>query len=382
MSRHTLSLALAMSALAGAVVAQTSVEPLTDRRYTYPGQIPYKVDTDDSGRGPQFGYTQCNSTTEGPNSDCQLAMINAIDDFCIWGPPIANSTIADTEAETVAWCTKPGHGARTIPPGTLTGVQFLHAPAYVLVTGLLAQQNINIQADDDGGEMDPHGADERGNPLGSLVYTNAFPSNGGNNNSFQQVIEWHNFMGSNVFCFKICDPSIADSKEYCNNIFDETGCQFVAPAAYQDGVFETCDSDNMDPVGVYTGSDGVVSTYSQPAVVVTLPSVKTPASSNCVTYTSSVIYAAAATGVTTSGSSTGSGSSSGASSTGSGSSTGSHATTTTKGSSSTSKSTSSSTSTTSSGAAVRGASSMGMFGPVLAVGVSLIAGLGAAVVAL
>lgn len=81
-------------------------------------------------------------------------------DFCIWGPPIANSTIADTEAETVAWCTKPGHGARTIPPGTLTGVQFLHAPAYVLVTGLLAQQNINIQADDDGGEMDPHGADE------------------------------------------------------------------------------------------------------------------------------------------------------------------------------------------------------------------------------
>lgn len=41
-------------------------------------------------------------------------------------------------------------------------MQFLHAPAYVLVTGLLAQQNINIQADDDGGEMDPHGADEVG----------------------------------------------------------------------------------------------------------------------------------------------------------------------------------------------------------------------------
>lgn len=249
-------------------------------------------------------------------------------------------------------------------------------------------------------------------------------------NNADAEIDSPSFMGSNVFCFKICDPSIADSKEYCNNIFDETGCQFVAPAAvripssiyklevavdsrrvnnlqYQDGVFETCDSDNMDPVGVYTGSDGVVSTYSQPAVVVTLPSVKvslpfpvppsnsnikiltfdgslkqTPASSNCLTYTSSVIYAAAATGVTTSGSSTGSGSSSGASSTGSGSSTGSHATTTTKGSSSTSKSTSSSTSTTSSGAAVRGASSMGMFGPVLAVGVSLIAGLGAAVVAL
>jgi len=95
---------------------------------------------------------------------------------------------------------------------------------------------------------------QRGNPLGSLVYTSGFPSNNGNNNSFQQVIEWHkcvfltrcrkaqvgltnclacyrSFMGSNLFCFKACDPSIAGSKEFCNNIFDLTGCAFVAPAA-------------------------------------------------------------------------------------------------------------------------------------------------------
>ena len=43
---------------------------------------------------------------------------------------------------------------------------------------------------------------------------------------------------------------------------------------YQTDVFEACESDNMDPVGVYTGSDGKVTTYSQPAVVTSLPSVR------------------------------------------------------------------------------------------------------------
>lgn len=47
-----------------------------------------------------------------------------------------------------------------MPGGTLKGVQFLHAPAYVLVVGLINQENINIRMNDTGGEMDPHGADE------------------------------------------------------------------------------------------------------------------------------------------------------------------------------------------------------------------------------
>lgn len=38
-------------------------------------------------------------------------------------------------------------------------------------------------------------------------------------------------MGSNQFCFKICDPAVAGSKAFCNNIYDMTGCGFVAPAA-------------------------------------------------------------------------------------------------------------------------------------------------------
>lgn len=62
----------------------------------------------------------------------------------------------------MAWCTKPGRGTRLIPEGALKGVQFLRAPAYVAITGYIDQSMINIQADDTGGEEDPHGesADE------------------------------------------------------------------------------------------------------------------------------------------------------------------------------------------------------------------------------
>lgn len=99
MARHALSFGLALS------LASTAFAALTDQRFHYPDQIvsslftlhregdtlrlapsclcvfvqPYKVDNDPSGRGPQFGYNRCNSTTEGPNSDCQLAMLNSID---------------------------------------------------------------------------------------------------------------------------------------------------------------------------------------------------------------------------------------------------------------------------------------------------------------
>ncbi|KAF8313990.1 hypothetical protein DL93DRAFT_2167479 [Clavulina sp. PMI_390] len=285
---------LSLGVLMGVASSVLATTPLTDQIFPY-NQIPYKVDTDPTGRGPQFGFNQCNSTTQSQTSDCQTALLNSIDDFCIWGPPNPNSAIGDEEAETVSWCTKPTHGSRVIPAGTLTGVQVLKAPAYILFAINLRQELINVQTGDGGGELDPHGADERGNPLGGLVYTSGFPSNNNNTNNFQQVIEWHNFIGSDISCFKICDPSVANSKVYCNNIFDRTGCDFVAPAAYQDGVFEVCESDNMDPVGVYTGADGKTSTYSQPAEgvdITSLPSIKTPASSQCTTYTSGSIYAA------------------------------------------------------------------------------------------
>jgi len=59
----------------------------------------------------------------------------------------------------VAWCTRPGHGTRIIPDGTITGVQFTRAPDYIQVVGFMDQTKINILEGDAGGEMDPHGAD-------------------------------------------------------------------------------------------------------------------------------------------------------------------------------------------------------------------------------
>ncbi|CAE7147072.1 unnamed protein product [Rhizoctonia solani] len=269
--------------------------PLASKHFEYTA-LPYQADTDTTGeRGAQSGYNLCNSTTEGPTSRCQTAMINSIDDFCLWGPPEPNSSIGNTEGEAVAWCTKPGRGTRVIPAGSITGVQFMKTKSYVQVTGHIKQVNINIAANDNGGEMDPHGADRRGNPLGGLLFTNAFPSNGGNNGTYQQVIEWHNFMGADRFCLKACDPADPDDDKYCEHILDRIGCEYNAPAAYRDGVFESCEGENQDFPGVYTNAAGQVTTYKQPPEsagdIKSMPyQPKIPASSNCVTFQSAALY--------------------------------------------------------------------------------------------
>ncbi|KAF8313988.1 hypothetical protein DL93DRAFT_2080433 [Clavulina sp. PMI_390] len=364
----------------------SSITPLISHSYTYPGNdIPYQVDPNPTGRGPQFGYNICNSTTEGSNSDCQTAFDNNIADFCLWGPPDVNSTIGDEEARVVAWCSSPGHGSRIMPPGTITGIQVLKAPAYLLFAGTIVQSNINIQADDEGGELDPRGADLRGNPLGGLVISNGVPTSNTDNSTYQVVTNWSNFMGSDVFCMKLCDNTVSDSFQYCNNIFDETGCSFVAPASYEEGVFEVCDSDNQDPVGsVYTGSDGKTTTYSQPEVVVTLPSIRTPSSSNCVTYSSADLYASASSWYA----SNGGGSSVTGTTTATGTTTGatSKATsgTTSKASSGSGSSTSAKSTSTSSSGAMLSAPVGGNSGlvPFVALAMSVLAGAAALVVAL
>ena len=55
------------------------------------------------------------------------------------------------------------------------------------------------------------------------------------------------FMGSGVFCIKACDPSVANSAQYCDNIYDRIGCQYNVPAAYVDNVFESCAGELQDP---------------------------------------------------------------------------------------------------------------------------------------
>ncbi|KAI0742028.1 hypothetical protein C8Q80DRAFT_1221823 [Daedaleopsis nitida] len=306
MSPVALSTLLALAATTSGVLAFT---PLADKHFSYPDGIPYKADTDVGDRGGQFGYNKCNSTTEGPDSLCQTAFINHLDDWCVWAPPLPNSAIDETEGEEVAWCTKKGRGTRIIPAGAITGVQFMKTPGYLQIVGFIDQTKINIAGDDDGGEMDPHGADLRGNPLGGLVYSNGFASNNGNNDTFQQVIEWHNFMGSNSFCFKACDPADPQAPHLCEHIYDRIGVDYNCPNAAQDGVFEYCEGDNQDPPGIYT-ENGQVMTYKQPAeslgVISSIPyDPKIPKSSNCVQMASSALFtdlgaaAATTTGATT-----------------------------------------------------------------------------------
>ncbi|EUC58738.1 macrofage activating glycoprotein, putative [Rhizoctonia solani AG-3 Rhs1AP] len=283
------------SAAAATTRASASFTPLASKHFDYTN-LPYKADTDTGGdRGAQYGYNLCNSTTEGQKSLCQTAMINSIDDFCLWGPPEPNSLIGNVEGESVAWCTKPGRGTRVIPAGSLTGVQFMKTKSYVQVTGRIKQTGINIAAKDNGGELDPHGADRRGNPLGGLLFSNAFASNGGNNNSYQQVMEWHNFMGADMFCLKACDPVGPDDAKFCEHILDRIGCEYNAPAAYRDNVFESCEGEDQDFPGVYTDASGQVVTYKQPPEaagdIKTMPyTARIPASSNCVTFQSAALY--------------------------------------------------------------------------------------------
>jgi len=303
MSRVTLSalFVLAASSFAAAQVNDPSqtfpATPLASKHFSYPTGIPYQADPDNLLRGSQFGYNLCNSTTEGPNSLCQTSFLNSLDDFCLWAPSKPDSLISDTEGEEVAWCTKPGRGTRTIPASALQGVQFMRTPDYVQVVGFIDQSQINIKTGDSGGELDPHGADMRGNPLGGLFYSTAWSKD---NNTFEQVIEWHNFMGGEQFCLKACDPAGPNAAHFCEHIYDRIGCAYNAPNNAQKGVFESCLGDNQDYPGVYT-MNGQVTTYTQPpeslGAIASMPYTATvPASSSCTTYQSAELYASLSAG--------------------------------------------------------------------------------------
>ncbi|KAL0569265.1 hypothetical protein V5O48_012708 [Marasmius crinis-equi] len=189
----------------------------------------------------QSGTNKCD-TKNSASSQCQTAWINSADDFCLWAPPNPNEAIGDSEREEVAWCTKEDRGTRTIPNGTLKGVHFVKTPDYVQVTGTGDFTKINIKANDEGGELDPHGADGNGNPIGGLVFGNSFGQN-------LQYHEWTSFISATDFCFRACvGPNAATN---CQHIYDVMGCQWNMPANYNPGVFENCQGDSAQPMGVY-----------------------------------------------------------------------------------------------------------------------------------
>ncbi|KII94427.1 hypothetical protein PLICRDRAFT_36700 [Plicaturopsis crispa FD-325 SS-3] len=286
----------------------TSPLPLTDYNYPF-SAIPYQVNPFPIGRGPQSGYNLCNSTTEGANSQCQTLIVNSLSDFCLWGSPTSGGTIGDVEAAVVAYCAQSGHGARVWPAGTITGAQFMKTSAYIQITGHFNQSGIGLDPNDGGGELDPHGADLAGNPLGGLVYSTGMPS-AKDNSTEVQVTSWNNFVGSGVFCIKLCDPSVT-TPNYCENRFDLLGCSYNMPASYVDNEFTSCEGDLQEVVGTYT-TNGQTITWSQPA---SLPATSTlpwtpviPSSSNCQTFSSAQLFGSASGSGSSSASATSGGS--------------------------------------------------------------------------
>ncbi|PPQ87412.1 hypothetical protein CVT25_008108 [Psilocybe cyanescens] len=268
-------------------------------------------------RGPQTGYNICNSTTLGPDSLCQTLVFNGPDDFCLWGSPDTAGEIGNVEARVVAYCTKPYHGTRLIPGDAITGLQWVQTSAYIQVTGFI--KNSGVGLDDNagnGGELDPHGADLQGNPLGGVVFSNGTADSDGH--TLTQVLNWNNFVGDGQFCFKACFNSIT-KPDYCENRYDLVGCQYNMPSNAKDGEFTQCDSDLQDIVGTYVGSDGQTSTWSMPDPLTTLPPYqpRVPASRNCKTFASTDLFlpVTSGSGSASSGSSSPTGKSTGSGST-------------------------------------------------------------------
>jgi len=188
----------------------------------------------------QFGVNNC-GTDSSQSSNCQTLWVNSASDFCLWAPP-SPGAIGETERIEVAWCTKSGRGARTIPNGSLGGVHFVKTSEYVQVTGVGDFTKMNIPRGDSGGELDNRGADGNGNPIGGLVYGNSFGPG-------LQYHDWTSFISDTEFCIRACVGPRATS--LCNHIYDVMGCYWNIPANYAKGVYEDCVGDSDLPMGVY-----------------------------------------------------------------------------------------------------------------------------------
>ncbi|KAG8969308.1 hypothetical protein FRC03_003409 [Tulasnella sp. 419] len=200
----------------------------------------------------QWGTNQC-GTESKQDSNCQNLYINSIDDFCLWAPHTL-AKVGDAERETVSYCLRSGYGTRLIPDGTIKGAHLVQTPDYIQITGMGDFTSMNIPKGDAGGELDPHGADQKGNPIGGIVFGTSF---GG----LQQYHEWTNFMSSTEFCIRGCKDG-KDARKFCQHIYDIVGCGFNMPGNYTEGVFESCKGDSTYFPGLYSVSaaDGSWST--------------------------------------------------------------------------------------------------------------------------
>jgi len=205
--------------------------------YAYNDNLPNK-----SEKG-QSGTNHCGKGASS-SSKCQNVIINGVDDFCLYGPPNGGS-IGNTERVEVAYCLKSGYGTRQFPNGTIKGAHFVKTPEYVQITGWGDFTKIGIKHGDAGGELDPHGADGNGNPIGGLVFGNSY-------GKMQQYPEWTNFMSATEFCIRACNPASPNAKKFCAHRYDVMGCGWNMPGNYAQGVFESCVGEAGQPMGIYT----------------------------------------------------------------------------------------------------------------------------------
>jgi len=210
-----------------------------------PNKLPHQ-----SEKG-QYGYNDC-GTKDSPSAKCQTSWVTSIEDFCLFAPP-TKATIGDSERYEVTWCTKAHHGARLIPKGAIKSAHLLQTKDYLQITGTGDFTKMNIVKGDEGGELDPHGADGNGNPIGGLVLTSV-------NGYKQQLAEWTQFISSSLFCIRACFPG-SKAAANCQHIYDEMGCFWNMPANYNSG-FDTCKADSTKwPMGLYPEGKGTSTFY-------------------------------------------------------------------------------------------------------------------------
>ena len=198
----------------------------------------------------------------------------------------------NTERIEVAWCVQGGHGTRVIPDGAISGAHFVQTPDYVQVTGVGDLTKINIPKGDEGGELDPHGADGNGEcdvlsalfgpgrardlvfcdvaarlrvllKLGSYLTTYRQPDRRAGllervrrapadarmdgkrphtplasaRAHFSRRVQ--NFVAFDEFCIRACKDG-PNAPQLCQHVYDVLGCEWNMPGDYSAGAFDQC----------------------------------------------------------------------------------------------------------------------------------------------
>lgn len=230
---------VSLLALAAAAIAAVSAKP------TF-----HVNDLPNTWEDGQIGTNKCSKYGDSSSSSmCQNLFINNARDFCLWAPPSGSHTVGAKEEEMVSYCLKSGYGTRLIPNGAIKSAYFLKTNSFLQVTGMGDFTGMHIKKNDDGGELDPHGATGTGNPPGGLVFTR---NKMGSEGDWVQLKEWNNFMSADEYSLRACYGG--NAKEWCPHVYDEMGSYFNSPGRYNAGKFEDCDAEPGDWPGVYHGS--------------------------------------------------------------------------------------------------------------------------------